>query len=95
MIGKSDLFQRESYFLRTELKPGFGSPLWRRNPPGYSMISGLVAGARGRSEIGFVTNAPKESNAIPNRGSGANPNDPAAFMSGLLKYKSRFMIVQT
>ena len=91
MIGKSDLFQRESYFLMTELQLGFGNPLWSRNPPGYSMIPGLVAGARGRSEIGFVTNAPKESHAIPSRGSGANPSDPAAFMSGLLKYKSRFI----
>src|SRR5574341_1479351 len=92
MIGKSDLSQRDAYFLNPALSPGFGKPVWSKNPPGYSINSGLAVGRRGRRENGFVTNAPNESSGIPARRSGANPNDPAAFMSGLLKYKSRFII---
>src|SRR6266536_2455694 len=92
ITGKSDLSQREAYFFIPALNPGFGKPVCSRNPPGYSIISGSAAGRRGRRENGFVTNAPSESNAIPARKSGAKPNDPAAFMIGLLKYKSRFML---
>src|SRR3990172_8505801 len=90
-MGKSDLSQRTAYFLIPAFNPGFGRPVCSRNPPGYSIDCGLAAGRRGRRENGFVTNAPNESNGIPVRESGANPNDPAAFMSGLLKYKSRFI----
>ena len=91
MMGMSARFQRAPCFLSTEDSPGFGSPECSRNPPGNSITAGWVAGRRERREIGFVMNAPNESRSIPLRGSGANPNDPAAFMIGLLKYKSRFI----
>src|SRR5688500_13117132 len=92
MIGKLDLSHREAYFFNPEISPGFGKPVWSRNPPGYSINSGLEVGSRERRENGLVTNAPNASRATPARESGANPSDPAAFMSGLLKYKSRFML---
>ena len=85
MMGKLDLSQREAYFLVPARSPGFGKPVCNRNPPGYSINSGLAVGSRGRREKGFVTNAPNESRATPARESGANPSDPAAFMIGLLK----------
>jgi len=85
MMGKSDLSQRDAYFLIPVLSPGFGKPVCSRNPPGYSINSGLAAGSRGRRENGLVTNAPNKPGATPARESGANPNDPEAFMIDLLK----------
>jgi hypothetical protein len=91
MIGKLDLSQRDAYLFIPAFNPGFGKPVCNRNPPEYSINSGLAAGNRGRSENGFVTNAPNETWATPARESGANPSDPEAFMIGLLKYRSRFI----
>ena len=91
MMGRFDLFHLGAYFLIPDLRPEFGKPVCSRNPPGYSIADGWEVGRRGRRENGFVTNAPKESSETPARVSGANPKDPAAFMSGLLKYRSRFM----
>jgi hypothetical protein len=91
MMGKSERDHFAAYFLIPALSPGFGKPVCKRNPPGYSIKAGFAAGRRGRRENGFVTNAPNDSREIPARESGTNPNDPAAFISGLLKYKSRFM----
>src|SRR5215216_45758 len=94
MIGSSERDHLAEYFFKPVLNPGFGNPVWSRNPPECSMTAGLAAGSRGRSENGFVTNAPKAFNEIPRRGSGANPKDPAAFMIGLLKYRSRFILIR-
>src|SRR5512134_2237418 len=94
MIGSSERGHLAEYFFNAVRNPGFGKPVWRRNPPGYSITAGCAAGRRGRSEIGFVTNAPNESRpprSLRPRRSGANPNDPAAFINGLLKCRSRFM----
>src|SRR3989304_1522401 len=94
MMGNSARDHLAEYFLSPAFNPGFGKPVWSRNPPGYSITSGLAAGRRGRRENGFVTNAPKAFRLPKSprlRKSGANPNDPAAFMSGLLKYKTRFI----
>jgi hypothetical protein len=85
--------QRASCFLMADDKPGLGKPVCIRNPPGYSSMAGCGVGRRGRRLSGLVTKAPKESKEIPLRGSGLNPRDPAAFMSGLLKYKSRFILL--
>src|SRR5687767_12661910 len=85
IIGKPDLSQRGPCFLIPERSPGFGKPVWSRNPPGYSINSGLAVGNRGRSEKGLVTNAQKVSGVTPARESGANPKDPAAFIIDLLK----------
>jgi len=85
MIGKLDLSHREAYFCKPEFNPGFGKPVCNKNPPGYSINSGLAVGNRGRTENGLVTNAPNISGVTPARESGANPKDPAAFIIDLLK----------
>src|SRR6266498_402237 len=95
MMGRSDLSQREAKFLIAALNPRLGKPVCSRNPPGYSMSSGFLVGRRERKESGLVTNAPS---SRPPRfpkslKSGANPKDPAAFINGLLKYKSRFILL--
>src|SRR6478672_2134415 len=92
MMGRSERDHFAEYFFKPVLNPGLGKPVCSRNPPAYSIISGFAAGRRGRRESGLVTNAPNDSKLTPARKSGANPNDPAAFISGLLKYRSRFML---
>ena len=57
------------------------------------MQAGDLVSVRGRSEIGLVTKAPYfQSAANPVVCAlSAKPSDPAAFMRGRLKYRSRFM----
>src|SRR5690349_20835797 len=92
-MGRPERSQRGSCFLMAEARPGLGRPVCIKNPPGYSIMDGCEVASRGRRLSGLVTKAPKESREMPLRGSGENPNDPAAFMRGLLKYKSRFILL--
>src|SRR5271157_3891249 len=96
MIGNGESLQRRSNLLMVEFKPGFGKPVCKRNPPGYSIKAGCDAATRGRRESGLVTNAPKSSNKLPSslrtRKSGVNPKVPAVFINGLRKIKSRLDI---
>lgn len=48
-------------------------------------------GSRDRHEMGLVTKAPNESQDVVTLGLGEKPSMPAAFISGLLKTRSRFM----